>query len=101
MIYYNLGNGVAEIGIKIYNSDYQEKGLGRVILSMLIRELFDIGYLKIVLDTDFNNKRAQHVYEKLGFRQVDIKLNSWKDQLGNLCSSINYELIENNFVEYK
>ena len=36
MSYYNQGNNIAEIGIKICNTDYQEKGLGRVILCILI-----------------------------------------------------------------
>lgn len=34
-----MGSGVAEIGIKICESDYQEKGQGRVILSLFIKEL--------------------------------------------------------------
>ena len=42
---------------------FQEKGLGRVILSMLIEELFTMGYELIFLDTNLKNTRAQHVYE--------------------------------------
>ena len=60
MSYGNKGGNVAEIGIKICNPDYQEKGLGRTILSMLIAELFARGYTKIVLDTNLKNERAQH-----------------------------------------
>lgn len=100
MSYYNQGDGIAEIGIKICNPDCQEKGLGRVLLSMLIKELFNMGYRKIVLDTNLKNERAQHVYEKLGFVQVRIRENDWKDQLGVLQSSIDYELTPDGFVEY-
>ena len=50
-----------EIGIKICEPLYQEKGLGRVILSMLIGELFRRGATLIFLDTDLRNTRAQHV----------------------------------------
>lgn len=101
MSYYNLGDHIAEIGIKICNPDYREKGLGRVILSMLIRELFRMGYKKIVLDTNLKNERAQHVYEKLGFTKVRIRKDAWKDQLGDLQSAVDYELTQELFTEYK
>lgn len=101
MSYYNQGNGIVEIGIKICNSDYQEKGLGRIILSMFIRELFVMGYEKIILDTNLKNERAQHVYEKLGFNKVGVRENCWKDQLGKLQSAVDYELVQKFFIEYK
>ena len=100
MSYYNQGNNIVEIGIKICNSSYQEKGLGRIILSIFIKELFNMGYDKIILDTNLKNKRAQHVYEILGFNQVRIRENCWKDQLGELQSAVDYELVQKNFVEY-
>ena len=96
----NMGNHVAEIGIKICETPFQEKGLGRIALSMLIRELFLRGYAKIVLDTNQNNTRAQHVYEKLGFHKVRIHENSWKNQIGELQSSVDYELTPDNFVDF-
>ena len=96
----NMGNYVAEIGIKICEASFQEKGLGRIVLSMLIRELFLKGYTKIILDTNLNNTRAQHVYEKLGFHQVQIHENSWKNQLGELQSSIDYELSPDSFIDF-
>lgn len=101
MCYYNLGNKVAEIGIKICDFSKQEKGLGRVYLSMLINSLFqDFGFEKIVLDTNLKNERAQHVYEKLGFQKVRINYNSWKNQLGESESSVDYELYQENFVNF-
>jgi len=74
MNYRNKGNGVAEIGIKICDFTQQEKGLGTTLLSMFIDALFVYyGYDKIILDTNVNNTRAQHVYKhKLGFRQVKV-----------------------------
>ena len=95
-----LDDQTAEIGIKICEPAFQEKGLGRVILSLLIRELFSDGYSKIVLDTNLNNLRAQHVYEKLGFRKLCIRENSWQDQLGEWQSAVDYELIPENFVDF-
>lgn len=101
MSFYVYENKKYEIGIKICESDYQEKGLGRVILSMLIEELFCMGAKLIFLDTNLNNTRAQHVYEKLGFKKVRVNNNSWKNQLGELQSSIDYELVKEDFFSFK
>ena len=98
--YRNKGEGIAEIGIKICKADYQEKGLGRVILSMLIHALFEKGFKKIILDTNLNNLRAQHVYEKLGFKKLRVNIDSWKDQLGRPQSSVDYELLPEDFVDF-
>ncbi len=100
MSYHNEGDHTAEIGIKICEASFQEKGLGQIVLSMLIRELFTRGYTKIILDTNTKNTRAQHVYEKLGFHKVRIHENSWRDQLGELQSSIDYELSPDDFVDF-
>ena len=97
MSYRHLGDQTAEIGIKICDFSCQDKGLGRVLLSMLIRELFSRGCAVIRLDTNLNNTRAQHVYEKLGFRRVRINEDSWKDQLGEWQSSVDYELTPEDF----
>lgn len=92
--YRNIADGVAEIGIKICETDCQNRGVGRKVLSMLIGWLFRNGYSKIVLDTNLTNTRAQHVYESLGFRKVRTNIDSWKDQLGQLQSSVDYELVK-------
>lgn len=99
-IYRSIADGIAEIGIKICETDYQNRGIGRKVLSMLIGWLFKNGYSKIVLDTNLTNARAQHVYESLGFRKVRTNIDSWKDQLGQLQSSVDYELIEKDFISY-
>lgn len=91
---------VAEIGIKICVFDCQNRGIGKIVLSMLIRYLFDNGFDIIVLDTNLENKRAQHVYESLGFRKVHVNIDSWTDQVGKLQSSVDYELVEKDFVDY-
>lgn len=98
--YRNIDDGVAEIGIKICETDCQNRGIGRRILSMLIGWLFRNGYSKIVLDTNLTNTRAQHVYESLGFQKVRTNIDSWEDQLGRLQSSVDYELTEKNFNSY-
>lgn len=98
--YRNLNNGVAEIGIKICETDCQNRGVGRKALSMLIDWLFKNGYQKIILDTNLKNTRAQHVYESLGFRKVRTNTDAWKDQIGQLQSSVDYELVEKDFISY-
>ena len=98
--YENAGAGVAEIGIKICETDYQNRGIGKKVLSMLIMWLFKNGYSKILLDTNLQNTRAQHVYETLGFRKVRTNIDAWKNQLGQPQSSIDYELIEKDFVNF-
>ena len=99
--YHNISDGIAEIGIKICDFSKHDKGYGKIILSMLISYLFDeLGYKKIVLDTNRNNTRAQHVYEQLGFRKVRVRENSWRNQLGELQSSVDYELEKPEFIDY-
>ena len=95
-----IENRTADIGIKICNSTFQEKGLGKIVLSMLIRELFSRGYTKIVLDTNLKNKRAQHVYERLGFQKVNIRMDAWTDQVGEKQSVVDYELTKEHFVDF-
>ena len=75
--------------------------MGKKLLSMLIAALFNKqGYEKIILDTNVNNKRAQHVYEQLGFIKLRVNENSWKNQLGELQSSIDYELSRESFKDF-
>ncbi|MBQ1257535.1 MAG: GNAT family N-acetyltransferase [Clostridia bacterium] len=92
MSFRNQGNGIVEIGIKICEAVYQEKGIGRKALSLLIQSLFDMGFTKIVLDTNLTNTRAQHVYELLGFQKTGVRIDSWRDQMGNYQSAVDYEL---------
>ena len=95
-----IENRTADIGIKICNPTFQENGLGKIVLSMLIRELFSRGYTKIVLDTNLKNKRAQHVYERLGFQKVNIRMDAWIDQVGEKQSVVDYELTKEHFVDF-
>lgn len=100
MSFRNQGNGIVEIGIKICETAHQEKGIGRKALSLLIQSLFDMGFSKIVLDTNLKNTRAQHVYELLGFQKTGVRIDSWRDQLGSLQSAVDYELTKNQFRSF-
>jgi len=101
MNYRNKGEGAAEIGIKICEASMQNRGLGKIILTMFIKGLFDqLGYKKVILDTNTNNLRAQHVYEQLGFRKLRVNVDSWVDQLGRKQSSVDYELLPEDLTEF-
>lgn len=96
---YWVKDSTAEIGIKICEASWQDQGLGTQYLKLLIGYLFgeegsdqDQPIEKIVLDTNLKNLRAQHVYEKLGFRKVCVHENASQDQLGAWQSSVDYEL---------
>ncbi|UNK19517.1 GNAT family N-acetyltransferase [Paenibacillus sp. N3/727] len=100
MNYRTVVDNVAEIGIKICDFNQQEKGSGTTFLTVLISFLFmEMGYHKINLDTNVKNTRAQHVYEKIGFRKIAVHIDSWKNQLGELQSSIDYELTREEYVK--
>lgn len=101
MNYHNAGNHVADLGIKICESGHQNHGLGKQILSLMIEALFSqMGYVKICLDPNLKNTRAQHVYEQLGFQKVAVERDSWTDQLGQLQSAVLYELTPPDFHSY-
>ncbi|MHB8127943.1 MAG: GNAT family N-acetyltransferase [Mobilitalea sp.] len=92
---FRIDDNSADIGIKICDFSYQEKGFGTKAIKMLINYLFkERAVDKIVLDTNLNNTRAQHVYEKIGFQKVKINIDSWRDQVGVLQSFIEYELVK-------
>ena len=78
----------ALIGIKICKAEEQNKGYGKKLIKLFIGHLFDNEQIKkVVLTTNAKNLRAQHVYEKIGFKKVKLDQNSLKDSTG-----ITYEL---------
>lgn len=100
MNYRNLKDGSAEIGIKICEINRQEQGYGRKFLSMLIAALFQMGYERIVLDTNLQNLRAQHVYESLGFVRGAVHERAFQDQLGQWQTSVDYRLSPEDFISF-
>ena len=101
MNYRNKGYGVAEIGIKICKFSKQNKGNGKILLSLLIDFLYkELGFKKIILDTNLKNERAQHVYEQLGFTKLRVHKDSWVNQVGELQSSVDYELYPDSFHNF-
>lgn len=96
---YRIREREAEIGVKICNSSYREQGIGTIALRLLIEHLFSEKHVDMIhLDTNLENTRAQHVYEKLGFCKVKVHIDSWRDQLGELQSFVEYELGKENYI---
>ena len=100
MSYRRKSDTIAEIGIKICDFKQHNKGYGTRFLMMLVESLFDeMGYEKITLDTNLKNTGAQHVYESIGFQEVATHINSWKNQTGELQSSVDYELTKTAYLK--
>lgn len=99
-------DGTVYPGWKICELDYQNRGYGPQIIELLFEFLFtndDINYKfpidKIIWDTTLENRRAQYVYEqKIKAKKIEIKENSWQDQLGNWRSSVVYEISRKEFL---
>jgi len=90
MSYRDVGQKTAEIGIKICLFEYQNQGLGTNYLKMLLGYLQSIGFETVILDTNLNNVRAQHVYEKIGFQKTGVRYDSFKNQDGQYESAVDY-----------
>lgn len=64
----------ADLGIFIYNKNNWDKGFGTDAMKILLEFGFNyINLHRIELGVYPNNKRAIHVYEKLGFKEVGRK----------------------------
>jgi RimJ/RimL family protein N-acetyltransferase len=99
MSYRTTDDKVAAIGIKICKTKKQNRGYGSEFVKMLMNHIFmTMKYDKIILDTNLDNQRAQHVYEKLGFKKIRTNLNSWTNQVGELQSSVDYELSKDEYL---
>lgn len=48
--------------------DYQGKGIGAKALDLIINDLKNLGYVKVILYTNQRNIKAQKCYEKCGFQ---------------------------------
>lgn len=100
------GDGAAYPGWKICDFDYQNKGYGPQIIKLLFEFIFTdeeinskVSIDRIVWDTLLENRRAQYIYEdKIGARKIQIKEDSWQDQLGNWRSSVDYEISKGEFL---
>lgn len=94
-----MDSGAADIGIKICEPKWQDRGYGSKLLRMLVKYLFEdekvnqyISVKKVILDTCVENERAQHVYEKIGFVKLRVNECAWEDATGKWRDSVDYEM---------
>ncbi len=99
--YKELDPSLARIGIRICDFTLHDKGMGRIILSMLISHLFNVlHYETVTVTTNLNNQRAQHVYEKLGFQKIRTDYDCERNQLGEFMSHVVYQMTIENFNSF-
>ena len=99
--YREIDKSTARIGIRICDFSLHNKGMGKIILSMLISHLFyELGYEYVIVITNLNNLRAQHVYETLGFQKIRIDENCEINQLGKPQSMVVYKMTCDSFVDF-
>jgi RimJ/RimL family protein N-acetyltransferase len=60
---------VGSLGISIRNG-YRDSGIGTEMMRALVNESRKAGLKLLILDVFATNRRAKHVYEKVGFREV-------------------------------
>lgn len=59
--------------------DYQGNGWGTTIVEELRRTALFLGSKKMTLEVRVSNKRAQHLYQKMGFREAGIRKGYYSD----------------------
>lgn len=101
MVYSVYDHVNVKIGFNFCEKAFRGNKLGRIVLSMLIDELFHRGAKKIFLDTNLHNTQAQYVYDILGFKRVGIRENAWRNQVGELQTFLDYELAPADFIDAK
>ena len=67
----------ASFGITVHD-DYQDKGLGKILTKYMLDIAVERGLKKVTLSVVAYNKRAIHVYEKMGYEQEgSLKMDFW------------------------
>lgn len=84
---------IGYIGFRVYDSqaemmnfavlpDYQDQGLGTELLSYTTKYLEKLDVKTMSLEVRKSNKRAQHIYEKLGFKLSHIRKKYYETEDG-------------------
>ncbi|MGP4117290.1 ribosomal protein S18-alanine N-acetyltransferase [Levilactobacillus zymae] len=53
--------------------DYQDRGLGRFLLNIMIKKAQQLNYKTVSLEVRVSNQQAQHLYKDLDFQQAGVK----------------------------
>lgn len=94
-------NRSCDFGIKICELSYQGYGFGYDALYTFLKYLFNIFSLhKIELTALIENKRAHGLYRKLGFKEIGIKREAWKDEYGIFHDILCMDMLEGELYPY-
>ena len=99
----NFRNQKCEFGIKICEKSQQEKGYGRDALYHFIDFLFRFLNLnKIEVTTMVDNKRAQNLYKKLGFKEIGLIRQGYFDsRVGDFQDVMYMDLLKGEWLNIK
>ena|SRR6266404_1504275 len=67
----DLGEGACEMKRMFVYPEFQGRGVGQLLGRAIIGEAKAIGYRKMLLDTGPEQREAQALYRKLGFKDVE------------------------------
>ncbi|WP_042274589.1 GNAT family N-acetyltransferase [[Clostridium] dakarense] len=100
---YDARNQKAELGIKICELDEQGNGKGKDALYHFIDFMFKFLNLnKIELTTMEDNKRAQSLYEKFGFKKIGVIREAYFDSRYGIFSDVIYmDLLKRDWTNIK
>ena len=59
--------------------DYRRRGIGQILIETLIRELKNLGSISLTLEVRASNTPAIGLYEKMGFQQVGLRKNYYRN----------------------
>jgi ribosomal-protein-alanine N-acetyltransferase len=59
--------------------DYRRQGIGQILIEELIREVKNLGSISLTLEVRSSNAPAVSLYEKLGFSQVGLRKNYYRN----------------------
>lgn len=66
-----LDDYTAEVKRLYVRRQYQGKGIGRLLMDNLLLKLKQLGYTRVVLDAVPPTKKAQELYELMGFEEIE------------------------------
>jgi len=93
--------GIVSLGLVITVKEKRGAGLGKRIIKMLLKHLFDNNPLvRIEADTDIKNTGAQKVLEKCGFKK-EGKLRNYRYHHGKWNDSLMYSLTNDDYNKLK
>jgi N-acetylglutamate synthase-like GNAT family acetyltransferase len=70
---YPLDKTTIELRKMYFDPSIRGRGLGKELLEKMIEKARNLGYMRVYLETASVLKQAVHIYERAGFRPVDVK----------------------------